>query len=160
MFSTSPPPGLLQSPHPVPGATSQYSYLGAEYSKRNGNGINHLASADPSVVDHTLPKNLAGGSGSSGNLILLIARPVGSSPDLGQVTGGMECSTRTSCRLWSGIHYVHAPLPVERHTARSEAEMGSKHRRQTPGTVMRGLGESRSCVSIPHSHRSTRGDAA
>ena len=83
--------GSCKAPTQPQGASSQLSYLGAEDSKRNGNGINRLASLDPNVADHTLLPNLARGSGSSGNLIQPIAGPVGSSPDLGQIIGGMVC---------------------------------------------------------------------
>lgn len=92
LFSYIPCSWALAKPPTQPqGASSQLSYLGAEDSKRNGNGINHLASLDPNVADHTLLPNLARGSGICGNLIQPIAGPVGSSPDLGQITGGTVC---------------------------------------------------------------------
>lgn len=64
----------------------------------------NLAAFDPNVEGHTLLPNLPWGSGSSGNLIKLIIRwPVGYSPNLGQIAGGMDlrmCSSRKSYRVW------------------------------------------------------------
>lgn len=64
----------LTLPH---GAPNQLSHLGAEDSKRSGNRMNHLATFDPKVEDHTLLPNLAWGSGSSGNLIKFLGWALG-----------------------------------------------------------------------------------
>lgn len=65
--------GSCKAPTQPHGAPSLLSYLVAEDSKTDGNGMNHVVVLDPDVEGHPLPPNLAWGSGSSGNLL----RPIG-----------------------------------------------------------------------------------